>query len=186
MRYLLILLVHPTCAIRSKEAVSTPSLILFSSGYLLVCGLSFSYLFPRLLNRVPWLGFFRKLHPGTWNPQMNTELFLRGAAMGLLVIASFSLVYLVLLLARRMPFFPSSIVLGYATCIPILITCGCGYLFHYMNPALGLLPVFGLFASTCLHAFFLRDRCGLHRGFVVYLAPLVTVAQLYGCFKLLP
>jgi hypothetical protein len=186
MRHLLILLVHPVYAIRSREAVPVPALVLFITGYLFVCGISFSYLFPRLLNRVPWLGFFRKLHPGTWNPRMDEELFIRGAAMGLVVIASFSLVYTSLLLARRVRCFPDGILQAFATCIPILMTCAVGYLFHYVHPSLGLAPVFGLFASTCLQAFFLRDLHGLHRTIVVYLAPAIAVGQVYGCFLLLP
>jgi hypothetical protein len=186
MRLLIILLFHPTYLVRSQGPVPLPALGAFIGAYLLVCGMSFSYLFPRLLNKVPWLGFFRKMHPGTWNPRFDPELFIRGALMGSVVIGSFAIIFTMLLAARGRRAFPQGVLFALGCCIPILITCAVGFLFHYLYPPLGLAPVFGLFASTSLQAFFLRDLCGLHRALVIYLSPTVTVGQLYLCFLLLP
>ena len=186
MRLLLILLLHPTYLVRSQGPVSIPAMVAFTCGYLAVCGMSFSYLYPRLLNRVPWLGFFRKFNPGTWNPRFDAELFIRGASMGLVVFGSFAILFTVFLLCTGRRFFPHGILYALGNCIPILITCGVGFLFHHLYADLGLAPAFGLLASSCLQAFFLRDLCGVHRAVVVYLAPVMTAIQIYAIVQLLP
>lgn len=188
MRLLLILLFHPTYLVKSSKNVSVFWIHLSVAGFAVMAGTAFQHLYPRLLNRVPWLGFFRKFSPANWNPVFDFDLFIRGAAMAGILLGTYFIGYVLCspLAAGRERSAKVCYLAALSTGIPFLISCAVGFFFYHLDKSLGLLPVFGLFASTSLLAVLLRDLFGIHRAIIVYLAPTLLSLQLYGCFLLLP
>ncbi|NDV62049.1 hypothetical protein G0Q06_06285 [Puniceicoccales bacterium CK1056] len=188
MKLLLILLFHPTYIVKGRSTVPPILILLSVVAYAALCGLAFQHLYPRLLNNVPWLGGFRKLHPGNWNPAFDTELFIRGASMGMILFGTYWISYSLMSLltpGRAKPITRCALA-SLSTCVPVLICCAVGFFFYYLHNALGLLPVYGLFAAICLQVILLRDLFGVSRALVVYLVPSVLTAQLIACTLLLP
>jgi len=188
MKLLLILLFHPSHIVKSRQKVAPLLLHLFVLGYVALCGFAFQFLFPRLLNEVPWFGFLRMLSPANWDPIFNLEYFARGSAMGLLVIGLYILVYWLgsYVTPGRAKSPMACYLAALATCIPILLTCGIAYAAHPLSEWFALLPGYGLLTSTCLHVILLKDLYGFSRPATIYLAPLVFGAQMCGAFLLLP
>ena len=188
MKQLLILLLHPAYVVHSRGRVFVPFLHLLAAGYLGVCGYSFQFLYPRLLNNVPWLGALRKLDVTTWNPAFDPELFVRGVAMGFALLFSYLVVYSVMgLLGRgKGSVLVSAYLAALSTCVPILVTCALSFGFYYLHDALGLVPGYGVLTAVCLHVIVLKDLYNCNRAFVVYFAPLVFSVQTYSIYLLLP
>ncbi len=186
MKLLLILLVHPTYIFQSSKRVPVLLLNIFVGAYLLLCGMTFQYLYPRVLNEVPFLGFLRKLWLVNWNPGFDMELFFRGAAMGLVFLIIYFCVFSLSGFVGRGKSLMACYVAGVATCIPIGVSCGLAFGLYYLDPALGLAPVYGLLASGFLQAFFMKEVCGFDRSLTIYLSPLVLGLQVYICSLLLP
>jgi hypothetical protein len=188
MKLLLILLFHPSHIVKSRDQVHPFLLHLAVLGYIASSAYAFQFLFPRLLNQIPWFGFLRMIYPSNWDPTFNLELCLRGAAMALLVIAMYVLVYFLgsfITPGRTKP--PMACYLaGLATCIPVLITNGVALLAYPFHKFFALLPGYGLLMSTCLHVILLKDLYGFSRPLTIYLAPLVLGTQLCGAYLLLP
>jgi hypothetical protein len=188
MKLLLILIFHPSHIIKSRDRVHPLLLHLAVLGYIALCAYAFQFLFPRLLNQVPWFGFLRMLFPTNWDPTFNLELFLRGGAMGLLVILTYVLVYWLgsFVTPGRAKSPMACYLAGLATCIPILMTNGIALLAYPLHEFVALLPSYGLLASTGLHVILLKDLYGFSRPVTIYLAPLVLGIQLCGVYLLLP
>lgn len=186
MKLLLILLIHPTNIIKTSKQVPMVLLNIVAAAYLLLCGMTFQYLYPRLLNEVPYLGSLRKLWMANWNPGFDMELFLRGMAMGLVFILAYLAAYASAGLAGRARNLRSYYVASVTTCIPIGLTCALAFGFHYLEPVLGLVPVYGLLVSSFLQAFFMKEVCGFNRSLTIYLCPVVLGTQVYICSLLLP
>ena len=186
MRLLLILLVHPAHLIKSRERVPTPLIHLMLLGYGAVCGMSFQFLYPRLLNNLPYLGALRKLHLGTWNPGFDLELFLRGSGMAVAILLISVVVYFLAGFLGKRKSLAVCYLAGMSTCIPLAITCGLAFGFYFIDKSLGLAPVYGLLVSAFLQAFYLRDLFRVNRALTLYSSPLVLSAQVYLCYYLLP
>jgi hypothetical protein len=188
MKLLLILIFHPSYIVKNRLKVSPFLLHLSVLGFIAACGYAFQYLFPRLLNSVPWLGFLRRLSPANWEPAFNPEFFLRGCAMGLLVIALYVLVYWLgsFVTPGRAKSPMACYLAGLATCVPILLANGAAFAGYPFHKLFALLPGYGLFAATCLHVVLLKDLYGFSRPVAIYLAPLVLGTQLSGAYLLLP
>ena len=188
MKLLLILLFHPSHIVKSRQRVSPLLLHAAVLGFIGTCGYAFQFLFPRLLNQIPWFGFLRMLFPGNWNPGFNLDLFLRGSAMGALVIALYVLVYFLgTYVTSGRPKTPMACYLaGLATCIPIFITNIAALGVYRFHEFAALLPGYGILISTCLQVILLKDLYGFSRPITIYLAPLVLAAQLSGVVLLLP
>ena len=188
MKLLLILLLHPSRIIHTRDRVHPFFLNLSVAGYLCMCGMAFQFLYPRLLNNIPWLGALRKLNIANWEPAFNMELFLRGAAMAGMALVSYTLVYwIVSFFVGRSGRGPSRCYLaGLATCMPILTTSSLAFGFYYLDDVLGLVPAYGLVTAACLHGIILKDFCSAPKPLSIYLAPLILSSQAYACFLLLP
>ncbi|MEX0322125.1 MAG: hypothetical protein AB3N63_08205 [Puniceicoccaceae bacterium] len=186
MKLLLILLVHPTFIFKSSKHVPLLLLNIVVAAYLLLCGMSFQHLYPRLLNEIPYLGSLRKLWMANWNPGFNAELFFRGVAMGLVFLVVYMSVYATAGLAGRGKKVKVYYVAAVTTCMPIALTCGLAFGFHYIKPVLGMVPVYGLLVSAFLQAFFMKEVCGFNRSLTIYICPVVLGLQLYLCSLLLP
>ncbi|MEX0326200.1 MAG: hypothetical protein AB3N33_08950 [Puniceicoccaceae bacterium] len=188
MKLLLILIFHPSHIVKSRDRVHPLLLHTAVLGYVVAVGYAFQFLFPRLLNQIPWFGFLRLLFPGNWNPGFSEELFLRGSAMAALVFGLYVLVYWLgsFVTPGRAKSPMACYLAGLATCIPILITCGAAIFAQPFHELFALLPAYGLFASTCLHVILLKDLYGFSRPVTIYLAPLVLGTQLCGSYLLLP
>jgi hypothetical protein len=186
MKLLIILLIHPTYIFESSKRVPLLLLNIVVGAYLLLCGMSFQYLYPRLLNEIPFLGFMRKLWLANWNPGFDMELFLRGAAMGLVFLVVYMAVFAFSGLVGRGKSLMVYYVAGVTTCIPIGLTCALAIGAHYIEPALGLAPAYGLLVSGFLQAFFMKEVCGFNRSLTIYLSPLFLSIQVYLCSLLMP
>lgn len=188
MKLLLLLLLHPSRIIHTRDRVHPLVLHLFIAGYLWMCGMAFQFLYPRLLNNIPWLGALRKLNIANWEPAFNMELFLRGAAMAGMALVSFTLVYrcVAILMRRSGRGLYRCYLAGLSTCMPVLTTCSLGFGFYYVADVLGLVPAYGLVTAACLHGIIMKDFCGAPRPVSIYLAPLVLSLQAYACYLLLP
>lgn len=188
MKLLLILLFHPSHIIKSRQKVHPLLLFLAVLGFIGLCAYAFQFLFPRLLNQVPWFGFLRMLFPSNWDPAFNLELFLRGGAMAALVIFLYVLVYWLgsYVTPGRAKSPMACSLAGLATCIPILVTSGIALLAYPLHELFALLPGYGLLASTGLHVILLKDLYGLSRPITIYLVPLVLGVQACGAYLLLP
>jgi hypothetical protein len=188
MKLLLILLFHPSHIIKSRQKVHPLLLHLAVLGFIALCAYAFQFLFPRLLNQVPWFGFLRMLFPANWEPSFSPELFIRGSAMGALVIFLYVLVYWLgsYVTPGRAKSPMACYLAGLATCIPILVTNGLALLAYPLHELFALLPGYGLLASTGLHVVLLKDLYGFSRPVAIYLAPLVFATQFCGAYLLLP
>jgi hypothetical protein len=188
MRQLFLLLLHPTHIVKGPLYVSVLLIQIAVIGFAATLGLTFQHLYPRLLNKVPWLGFLRKFSLANWNPAFDLEYFLRGAGMALWIIGIYLVTYLPAHWAGRIrgQAFPVCYLAALATATPLLITSAIGFLFFYLHLSLGLFWLYGLVAGACLQATLLRELFQVPRALVVYLAPLVLAVQAYGCFRLLP
>lgn len=163
-------------------------LILLGLAYLYLCGYTFQFLYPRMLDEIPWLGTWRRISSIGRVHSFDPELFLRGFGMGLLVWLSLWALYWVLSLL------PGSSLRGVwtaqlfalATCLPFGITVLAAWLLYAIHPYWGFLPLYGLFVSACRLSSVLHAIYGLHRFAASWLAPLVFGIQLFGSLRLLP
>lgn len=186
MKLLLTLLVHPTQILNSSKRVPAALLAIVVVAYLLLCGMSFQHLYPRLLNEIPYLGSLRKLWMANWNPGFDPELFFRGAAMGVVFLVTYLVTYALAGTLGRGKTLNVYMVAAVATCMPIGLTCGLAFGFHYIEPILGLVPVYGILVSAYLQAFFLKEVSSINRSIVIYISPVILGIQLYVCSLLLP
>lgn len=188
MRNLLLLLVHPTHIAKGRKRVPAPLAHLSAAGFVALAGLAFQYLYPRLLNEVPWLGLLRRMNPANWSPAFDPDLFARGAGMGALLVVSYTGAYWLMgqLTPGRGKPMGVCYLAALATCVPLLITAGAGYGFHYLHLGFGILPAYGLLTSACLNVLLLNDLFRVHRAAIVYLAPATLVFQLCGAYLLMP
>jgi hypothetical protein len=188
MKLLLILLFHPSHIVKSRNKVHPLLLHVAVLGYIAGCAYAFQFLFPRLLNQIPWFGFLRMMFPANWNPVFSIELFIRGAGMGALVVFMYVLVYwLGSFVTPGKAKSPMACYLaGLATCLPIFLTSVVAFAAYPLNEFFALLPGYGLLISSCLHVILLKDLYGFSRPATIYLAPLVLGTQLCGAFLIMP
>ena len=188
MKLLLILLFHPSHIITSRDKVHPLLLHGAVLGFIALCAYAFQFLFPRLLNQVPWFGFLRMFFPATWDPTFNMDLFIRGAAMGLLVISLYVLVYWLgsFVTPGRAKSPMACYLAGLATCIPIVVANTVALLAYPLHELFALLPGYGLLTAMGLHVILLKDLYGISRPITIYLAPLVFGTQICGAYLLLP
>jgi len=188
MKSLLFLITNPLGLSTATIAIPQRLIHAFTGAYLILGALSFQYIYPRLLDKLPMLGALRKLAVWKNDSIFNLKFFMHGlliCAVSLLIVIAIYLAFDAL--KNKKANFKKAYLSGVVTSVPFCLGLILGStlllpIHHY----LGLIPIFGIMATCCIQGALLRESYSANLVVSCYLIPVFIGIQFYALQLLRP
>lgn len=187
MKPLAALFIHPTKLVTAGITIPMTVIHILTAVYLVIGSLSFQYIYPRLLDKIPMLGHIRKLALWKETPLFSPKLYLYGLLLCLVILVLVLAVYAVAAgLKDRSVDLKKTYISGVVTIMPFLAGLILGMVLFPIHYYFGLVPVVGLLILCCLQGGLLRECHGIGFTLSCYLIPVLMGIQFYAVYLVRP